>query len=679
MKEQQDISRNLLENSESLFQGLLESAPDAILIVGREGRIVLANSQTEVMFGYTREELLGQTIELLMPERFRHSHVAHREGYISDPRTRPMGTGLSLAGRRRDGSEFPVEISLSPRETADGLLVTAIIRDITKRKQVEEELRKAHDELEVKVEERTAELREANQALQSEIAEHRRAQERLREQAALLNHAQDAIMVRDLAGRILFWNRRAERIYGWTAEEAMGKDIRDLLYAKGSSQYEQAYREVIERGEWMGELRQTTREGKEIVVEGRWTVVKNDSEGPSSILAINTDITDRKKLEAQFLRAQRMESIGTLAGGIAHDINNVLAPILMSVQMLQRKIDDESSLRMLSMLQKNAERGANMVRQLLEFARGVEGERMILQPRHLIKEIIKILRETLPKSIEVEFLLPEDLWPITGDATQVHQVLMNLCVNARDAMPHGGTITIRAENARIDQNYAEMNLDAKAGQYVAITVLDNGIGIPAHIIDKVFEPFFTTKEQGKGTGLGLSTVLAIIKSHGGFVNVYSEQGRGTQFRVYLPAADSPYLSHTREAAPELPLGHGEMVLVVDDEEAIREITRGTLESFGYKVMTAGDGTEAVALYAQNRDDVKLVLTDMVMPFMDGPSTIRALKKINPQIKIIASSGLTESGKANELLKLGVHTFLQKPYTAEKLLTAIAELIRPNQS
>jgi len=675
MKEQKDFNLNLLENSESLFQGLLQSAPDAILIIGREGRIVLANSQTEVMFGYTREELLGGTVELLIPERFRQAHINHRSGYVDDPRTRPMGTGLNLAGRRKDDSEFPVEISLSPMQTQEGLLVTAIIRDTTERKRAEEALQKAYGELELKVRERTAELTKANQSLQVEIVEHKRAQERLREQAALLNHAQDAIMVRDLAGQILFWNRRAERIYGWTAEEVIGRDIRDLIYARGTSQYDQAYREVIERGEWMGELRQTTKAGKEIIVESRWTIVKDDSDVPSSLLVINTDITDRKRLEAQFLRAQRMESIGTLAGGIAHDINNVLAPILMSVQMLQHKYSDEASQRMLSVLQKNAERGANMVRQLLEFARGVEGERMILQPRHLIKEIIKILRETLPKSIEVEFLLPEDLWPITGDATQIHQVLMNLCVNARDAMPHGGTITIQAENTRIDHNYAEMNIDSKPGQYVALTVIDTGIGIPSQIIDKVFEPFFTTKEQGKGTGLGLSTVLAIVKSHGGFVNVYSEPAHGTHFKVYLPAADAPYLSHTQEEAPDLPIGHGELILVVDDEEAIREITKGTLESFGYRVITAGDGTEAVALYAQHLNDVSVVLTDMVMPFMDGPATIRALQKINPQISIIASSGLTENGKAHELLKLGINKFLQKPYTAEKLLTTLAEIIR----
>lgn len=675
MKKQQDFNSGLLENSESLFQGLLESAPDAILITGQDGRILLANSQTEVMFGYMREELLGQTVELLIPERFRKTHIDHRADYVADPRTRPMGTGLSLAGRRKDGSEFPVEISLSPMQSQGGLLVTAIIRDTTERNRVQDELRKAHDELELKVEERTAELRSTNQSLQAEIVEHKRAQERLREQAALLNHAQDAIMVRDLAGQVLFWNKRAEKIYGWTAEEVIGKDIRDLLYTKGVSQYEMAYREVVERGEWMGELRQTTKTGKGIIVESRWTIVKDDSDAPSSLLVINTDITDRKKLEAQFLRAQRMESIGTLAGGIAHDINNVLAPILMSVQLLQQKINDEASQRMLSVLQKNAERGANMVRQLLEFARGVEGERITLQPRHLIKEIIKILRETLPKSIEVEFSLSEDLWPIKGDATQIHQVLMNLCVNARDAMPHGGTMTIRAENTRIDQNYAEMNIEAKPGQYVAITVLDTGIGIPPQIIGKVFEPFFTTKEQGKGTGLGLSTVLAIVKSHGGFINVYSEPGRGTHFRIYLPAADAPYLGHLPDETPELPLGHGEMVLVVDDEDAIREITKGTLESFGYRVITANDGTEAVALYAQHRDEVKVVITDMVMPFMDGPVTIRALQKIDPQVRIIASSGLTESGKAHELLKLGIHIFLQKPYTAEKLLNALAEIIR----
>lgn len=294
---------------------------------------------------------------------------------------------------------------------------------------------------------------------------------------------------------------------------------------------------------------------------------------------------------------------------------------------------------------------------------------MILQPRHLIREIVKILNDTLPKTIEIRSNASKDLSVVAGDATQLHQVLMNFFVNARDAMPNGGKLTIDAENVVIDENYSRMNLEAKVGTFVQITVADTGVGIPPQIVNRIFEPFFTTKEHGKGTGLGLSTALGIVKSHGGFINVYSEPGRGTQFRIHLPAVETGSVIETGPTSSPL-VGNGELILVVDDEVAIREIAKGTLEAFGYRALTAADGTEAVALYAQNKDEIKVVLTDMMMPFMDGLSTIRALQKMNPQIKIIASSGLTENARIVEASTAGVKTFLAKPYTAGKLLEAL---------
>ena len=512
-------------------------------------------------------------------------------------------------------------------------------------------------------------------AIRYDITERKRAEERILEQAALLDQAQDAILVRDLDQKILFWNKGAERIYGWNAEEAIGKNAIDLLFGQQTEQFETARRLVLENGEWSGEVRQLRRGGKEIVVESRWTLVRDDQGRPTSILVINTDITERKRMETQFLRAQRMESIGTLAGGIAHDLNNVLSPILMAVDMLQMKARDESSRNWLEVLRANAERGSNMVRQVLSFARGVEGERVALQPKHLIKEIVKILRETLPKSVEIKYQLPESLWMISADATQVHQVLMNLCVNARDAMPNGGTISITAENATVDENYARMHIEAKAGPFVVITVADTGVGMSPEVQGRIFEPFFTTKEMTKGTGLGLSTAMTIVKSHGGFINVYSEVGKGTQFALYFPALEFRDSAEAGGVRVDLPAGNGELILVVDDEEAIREITRGTLETFGYRVLTAADGTEAVALYAEQKNDIAVVLTDVVMPFMDGPATIRALLKMNPQVKIIAASGLPASQRSGEDSLQGVQAFLNKPYTAEKLLKALAEVLK----
>jgi two-component system, cell cycle sensor histidine kinase and response regulator CckA len=257
------------------------------------------------------------------------------------------------------------------------------------------------------------------------------------------------------------------------------------------------------------------------------------------------------------------------------------------------------------------------------------------------------------------------LWTVSGNTTQLHQVLMNLCVNARDAMPDGGTIIISAENFFIDENYAKMNIEASVGNYVLITVSDRGIGIPPGIIDRIFEPFFTTKELGKGTGLGLSTVLGIIKSHGGFVNVYSEPGKGSKFQVYIPAQQIP--ETLEEPETDLPTGNGELILVVDDEVSIRDVTKTSLESYNYKAITACDGIEAIALYAEHRDEISVVLTDMIMPAMDGITTIRTLQKINPAVKIIAVSGLLSSDKVNAVNEIGVQAFLPKPYTAKQLL------------
>ena len=511
-------------------------------------------------------------------------------------------------------------------------------------------------------------------AIRNDITELKLGEDRIRQQAALLDQAQDAILVRDLDQNILFWNKGAERIYGWSAEEAIGKNVAQLLVKEPSTRFEEAKRVVIEQGEWSGEIHQIRRDGREIIVESRWTLVRDDKGSPTSILVINTDVTEKKRMEAQFLRAQRMESIGTLAGGIAHDLNNVLSPILMSIDMLELKATDVSSKKWLDVLRTNAERGGNMVRQVLSFARGVEGERVALQPKHLIKEIVKILKETLPKSIEIAFHIPDNLWIISADATQMHQVLMNLCVNARDAMPDGGLISINATNMVVDENYARMHIEAKPGRFVVITVADTGPGMSAEIQSRIFEPFFTTKEMSKGTGLGLSTALTIVKSHGGFINVYSELHKGSQFSLYLPALTSRDSAEASTLITDLPLGNGELILVVDDEESIREITRGTLETFGYQVLTASDGTEALAHYADRKNDIAVVLTDMVMPFMDGPATIRALKKMNSEVKIIAASGLTAGNKAGEGVLEGVEIFLSKPYTAEKLLKSLAQVL-----
>jgi CheY-like chemotaxis protein len=377
----------------------------------------------------------------------------------------------------------------------------------------------------------------------------------------------------------------------------------------------------------------------------------------------------------QLLRAQRLESIGTLASGVAHDLNNILAPIMMGAAVLRRSemaADDEA---ILSTIETCAQRGADVVKQVLAFARGVEGERVSLNPPHLIEEIVDIAKQTFPKSIRIAGSYPEDLWPVEGDPTQLHQVLLNLSVNARDAMPVGGTLTLSAENFPVDENYAIMTPGAKPGPHVRFEVTDTGMGIPPQNIDKIFDPFFSTKDLGHGTGLGLSSAIGIVKSHGGFIGVYSEIGRGSTFKVYLPARAGERETSKASGAIVLPRARGELLLLVDDEKAILQVARALLEGHGYRVLTAEDATEALAIFALRKDEIKLVLTDLAMPLLDGIALIRTLQRMKPDVRIIASTGRgSQEQHAHELSGLKVRSCLTKPYNKNELLKALHDAL-----
>ncbi|MFN6540658.1 MAG: CHASE3 domain-containing protein [Nostoc sp. EkiNYC01] len=370
------------------------------------------------------------------------------------------------------------------------------------------------------------------------IKQLHQAEQKIHEQKLLLDVTKDAIVVRNIHNQILFWNQGAQSLYGWKVEEAVGKNILQLLYPENSPQLEDAYLSVMNTGEWRGELHQLTKAGKEIIVESRWVLLRHDNGQPKSILSANTEITQQKRLELQLLRSQRLESIGTLTSGIVHDLNNLLSPVLMSVQFLQKKFPDAQSQKVLQTLENNVKRGANLLKQILIFARGVESKRTIVEIQPILAEIEQIIAQTFPDSIICEIDIPKNLWHVRGDATQLYQVLMNLVVNARDAMLDGGILRIVAENLVIGEHCAQINIDAKLGSYIAIVVTDTGMGMSSEVQQRIFEPFFSTKDISKGTGLGLSTALDIIKNHGGFVNLYSQVGRGTQFTVYLPALTS---------------------------------------------------------------------------------------------------------------------------------------------
>ncbi len=615
----------------ALFEAQMNCALDGILIVDNEGKKVLQNQRMRDMWKipqeFSDESDDSRQLQFITGRTCNPAEFARRVSYLyAHPNEISRDEIELLDGRTFDRYSAPV------RDTQGGYYGRIwMFRDVT---------------------------------------EGKKAMEQIAEHAELLDKTQEAITVCDLEGRILFWNKGAERMYGWTRQDATGR-MGDELIHNGDPRHEEGYRAALTQNEWTGEVQYKTKGGQQLTIEARLTLVRDREGRPKSVLAINTDITEKKKIEAQFMRAQRMESIGTLAGGIAHDLNNILAPIMMAIDLLKDMTDRADAKSMLEDIEISARRGADIVQQVLSFARGMDGQRIEIQPQHLLKDINHIVKNTFPKDIHLELSIPSYTWTILGDPTQVHQLVLNLCVNARDAMPNGGNLTIKAENFLFDEQYAAMNLQAKAGPYVIISVTDSGTGISQDVIDKIFEPFFTTKEVGKGTGLGLSTAIAIVKSHHGFIDVYSEPGTGTTFKVCLPAQRTTAEYCEGPAEPViLPRGDGEMVLVVDDEPTILTVTGQTLRAFGYRVLTASNGAEAVAVYAQHRNEIDVVLTDMAMPIMDGPATIHALLNINPLIRIIAASGLNTNASVAKAAGAGVEHFLPKPYTSGTLLKAL---------
>jgi PAS domain S-box-containing protein len=616
------------------MSAVLSNAVEGISQLDCQGRYLMVNQAYAKAVGYQPEEMLGMEWQRTVhPEDIEMMMTAYQQ---------MLNTGkveVEARGIRKDGSLFYKQLNM-----------IATYND-------QEQLT-------------------GHYCFMKDISDRKSAEQQIREQAALLDIASDAIYVRDLEHRILFWNFGAERLYGWTAAETLSKKTSELMCHPSSSEIQKAIKTVLELGSWQGELQKSTKSGNEVIVSSRMTLVRDEAGQAKSILTVDTDITEKKQLEAQFYRAQRLESLGTLASGIAHDINNILTPILGFAQLLPVKLPnlDEQDRRILEIITDNAKRGAKLVKQILLFSKGEPEKRVVLQLKYLLKDIERIIKETLPKSIEIrsECATKKELWTVSADPTQIYQVLMNLCVNARDAMPDGGILTIAAENQFFDENYARANLEAKIGNYVVITVSDTGCGIPKAIQERIFEPFFTTKESGKGTGLGLSTAIGIVKNHGGFVNVKSAIGKGSQFQVCLPAI---YTEATQENADfQIVRGNGELILVVDDEAAICQVTQTSLVNYNYQVLTACDAVEALSVYTQHQDAIALVLMDMQMPTLSGVNAIRHLRQINSELKIIVISGLSSNRKLLKDLGIDVQAFLAKPYTIEELLNSIQKVL-----
>ena len=603
----------------------LESITDAVIVLDREWRFTLLNAEAEKLVSRTADELIGYTIWECFPDARGTAFDLQYQRAVRDNVTVAFEEVYAPLGKWLDVRAFP-----SP----DGL--TIYLRDVTEQHLARQTL------------------------LESE------------ERFQLLSKAtNDAIWDWNFATDVLSWNEGFVTLFGYTREEVeptvecwygrVHPDDNEVVLA--------SIHQAIDGGEssWSSDYRFRRKDGTYADVLDRGYIIRAGDGSAVRMIGGMTDITARKRLEAQVLRAQRMEGIGRLAGGIAHDLNNVLAPILLSIDLLRNETNAATRADILDTIAASAGRGADMVRQVLTFARGVDGQRVAVPVGPTLKDIEKLANETFPRNVRVRANVVSDAAVVSGDPTQLHQVVLNLVVNARDAMPDGGSVMLSADVVTLTAEQAQEEHGLAAGSYVAISIEDTGTGIPPEIVDAIFDPFFTTKEPGKGTGLGLPTTLAIVKSHGGTIRVSSASGKGTRFRILLPLLSSPALVPDRVAPSKLPRGNGELILVVDDDQGVRQIITRALEAFGYRVIVASDGTEAVATYRTRGHDIALVLTDMMMPNMDGHSAIHALVALNPDVRIIASSGLDASARQPTPDAAGVKYFLPKPHSIETLL------------
>jgi PAS domain S-box-containing protein len=631
-----------LRNSEEAYQSLFEINPLPIWVRDAETmRFLEVNLAACRAYGYTREEFLALTVYDIRPPE-------ERERFRSFITERASSQTHSYSGEwthvRKDGSRFRVE-TWSHDLVFNGRPARLVIaRDMTAQLQAE--------------------------------AENRFNARRFQ---LIASATSDAIWDWDYASGDLWWSDSFYTLFGYTRADFSGTldAWSDAIHPEDRERVAGSLARAREEGHerWKEEYRFRRRDGTYAHVIDRGCAVRDDLGKIHRMVGGMSDITEQTRLQKQHLRTQRLESIGTLAGGIAHDLNNTLSPIILAAELLRLRQPPPELLRLVETIENSARRSSNLVRQVLTFARGVEGHRVPTHVLPVIHEAANFARETFPKNIRIREDLPHKLWTILADVTQLNQVLLNLALNARDALADGGELTLGACNLELDSALAANHPGSKPGPHVVLLVSDNGQGIAPQHIDHIFEPFFTTKEVGKGTGLGLSTVHAIVREHGGFITVQSTLGTGTTFRVHLPATpDLEALALEDPTPAPTACGDGHTILVIDDEPDLRSIVRQVLECHDYKILLAADGAEGVALYAQNQTSISLVITDMAMPVMDGAATIGALLRINPRLPIIAMSGHDPDGRFARNIKHGVRRFMPKPFSPDQLLGTIRQCL-----
>jgi PAS domain S-box-containing protein len=631
----------------------LEAIPDAIVAVDQQGTILEVNSLTESLFGHRKGELIGRSIETLVPERYRTTHHQHRHDFGQQPKVRRMGEGLELYGRRKDGSEFPVEISLSPVQTEGGMLVLSAIRDISDRKRIEQELRKAH--------------RELSERTDREIWEYR---SRL---ALIIDSSQDAIIGKDVNGIVTSWNQGAQHMYGYTAAEMLGQSI-SILSPKDRPDEIPKILETIRRGETVQhyETVRVSKDGHLLIVSISVSPIR-DSEGVivgASVIARN--ITEQKRAQEQLRQSQKMEAVGRLAGGVAHDFNNVLGIITACTDLLSGRIDGNPKItEYIQNIKTAAQRGASLTRQLLSFSRRQITQPIVFDVNERLKEVSKLLRPLMGDDVEIIIQSRASAALVEADPSQFDQVMLNLAVNSRDAMAHGGKFILETGTADFDEHFVKQHPQVTTGKYILLAVSDTGCGMDETTISHIFEPFFTTKEPGKGTGLGLATVYGIVRQSGGYVWAYSEPGRGTTFKIYLPSAEHKLeLEEIVEIAALPPRGEGKTILLVEDDQIMRQLTGTMLTEQGYTVLEANDGVSAWELIKSNGAHVDLVLTDVVMRGMSGPELGLRISKDHPQTRIVYMSGYTGKLFDKNTAPRSSVPLLEKPFTRQTLLEAV---------
>jgi len=635
----------------------LEAVPDAILAVEPDGTIVQINSQTEAMFGYQRSELIGQRIEVLVPDSVRRAHREHRDAFAQAPKIRRMGAGLDLKGRRRDGSEFDVEISLSPVATGNGTLVLSAIRDISDRKRIEAALRRAHQELDRK----TAQ----------EIGAYRARM------ASIVDSSEDAIIGKDLDGTIIAWNRGAEKMYGYSPEEAIGKNIA-LLSSKENPNEIPHILARIRRGERIDhyESIRIAKNGRRLDVSISISPIREPGGTIVGASAIARDITDQKRAEGHLRQAQKMEAVGRLAGGVAHDFNNILGIVTACAELLRERVGAAGDAQQyIANIRKAVDRGTSLTRQLLAFTRKSTVQPQLLDLNTRLHDAIKLIHPLMGDDVEIVITARCPSAVIEIDPGYLDQIVLNLAVNARDAMPRGGKLILETSLIEGDALFAEQHQPMKPGPYVMLAVSDTGVGMDSTVLPRIFEPFFTTKEVGKGTGLGLSTVYGIVQQSGGHIWVYSEPGRGSTFKVYLPNAEAKLVPATERAA-EIPVVRrdGTTILLVEDDEIMLSLTRQLLVENGYFVLDAKNGETALEVLGSHPGPVHLVLTDVVMRGMSGPELVAQVLTSHPGVKIVFMSGYTGELIAQHGHRRNDIPLLEKPFSRLALLKVLDEAL-----